>query len=112
MVVLIPTLPPVVNIFPIVFELPTADKFVVILATPAVKFVSIRLVAVILTTVRVPATFKSPDKLIEPPVIVVAAIREELIVEAVRVVIRALVVVTFVVNKFVIVEVVIFAFVI
>ena len=57
----IPTFPEFVNIFPIVFESPIADKCVVILAIPAVKLVSTKLVVVIFTTVRVPATLIFPE---------------------------------------------------
>ncbi len=72
-VVLIPTLPPVVKIFPIVLLFPVAVNVPVINATPAVRLVSNMLVVVIFTAVKVPAITTFPDKLIEPPVIVVAA---------------------------------------
>jgi hypothetical protein len=75
--VLIPTLPPVVKMLPIVLLVPTAERFVLTRTTPADTFVSTRFVDVMLTTVRVPATSKFPDKLIFPPVIVVAEIRVE-----------------------------------
>lgn len=60
--VLIPTLPPVVKMLPTVLLFPTAAKRVLARTTPADTFVSTRLVDVILTAVKVPATFKFPDK--------------------------------------------------
>jgi hypothetical protein len=72
LVVLIPTFPLVVKIVPTVLLFPVAAKAVVILAIPAVIFVSTKFVDVIFTTVRVPPTFKFPDKLKFAPVIVVA----------------------------------------
>jgi len=61
LVVEIPTFPPVVNIFPIVFAFPIADKLVVTSAMPVVTLVALALTA-----------FKLPDKLTLAPVIVVA----------------------------------------
>ena len=68
----IPTFPPVVKMLPMVFALPIATKLLVIVAVPAVMFVSDIFVVVTFTTVSVPATFKLPDKLRLAPVIVVA----------------------------------------
>jgi len=76
-VVAIPTFPPVVKIFPIVLLLPIALKFVPTITVPVLIAVSTKLVVVIFTTVNVPATFKLPDKLTEPPVIVVALINDD-----------------------------------
>jgi hypothetical protein len=67
-----PTFPPVVKMLPIVFEVPTAEREVLAKTTPADTLVSTKLVEVILTTVRVPATFKLPDKWALAPLIVVA----------------------------------------
>jgi hypothetical protein len=75
-VVPIPTFPPVVKIDPIVLLFPIALKLVPTNTDPADIFVSTKLVVVILTTVRVPPIFRLPDKLIEPPDIVVALINE------------------------------------
>ena len=76
-VVAIPTFPPVVKILPIVLLLPIALKFVPTITVPVLIAVSTKLVVVIFTTVNVPATFKLPDKLTEPPVIVVALINDD-----------------------------------
>jgi hypothetical protein len=70
--VLIPTFPPVVKILPIVLEFPVAENEVLANTTPADTFVSTKLVEVILTTVKVPATFKLPDKWALAPLMVVA----------------------------------------
>lgn len=75
-VVPIPTFPPVVKIDPTVLLFPTALKLVPTNNDPADMFVSTKLVVVILTTVRVPPIFKLPDKLTDPPDIVVALINE------------------------------------
>ncbi len=71
-VVAIPTLPPVVKMLPIVLLFPIAAKVPVTNATPAVIFVFKKFVEVILTAVNVPAINMFPDKLIVPPVNVVA----------------------------------------
>ena len=77
-VVPIPTLPLVVYIDPTVLLSPTAVKDVVNTALDEEMFVFLIFVAVIPPTAIILApTFKSPDKLIDPPVIVVDDTYEE-----------------------------------
>jgi len=68
-VVLIPTFPPVVKILPTVLLLPTAARRVLARTTPAETLVSTRFVDVILTAVKVPATYRFCDKVILAAVI-------------------------------------------
>ena len=71
-VVLIPTFPPVVNILPIVLLFPVADNKVLAKTIPPDIFISTKLATVRLVTVKVPATFKFPERCAFPPLIVVA----------------------------------------
>jgi len=61
---------------PTVLLLPNALKLVPTNTDPADIIVSTKLLVVMFTTVSVPPMFKSPDKLIDPPVIVVALTNE------------------------------------
>lgn len=76
-----PTLPPVVKMLPIVLLFPSALSDDVTRIDPAETFVSSKFVVVTLTVVSVPATTKLPDKLMFPPVNVVADNNVEVTVE-------------------------------
>ena len=72
LVVLIPTFPPVVMMFPTVFVKSVEANSVRTYTVPAVMFVFKTLFAVIVVTVSPPAILTLPDTLNVPPVIVVA----------------------------------------